>query len=83
MPNLRPKEPVEGWKLTKEQKAFYKAYQRINKVSDMIKRGLRFQAGKLQAMQQAAQQVEGKKLELMQLAPEQSVLEVEDEGLIQ
>lgn len=83
MPNLKPREPVEGWKLTKEQKAFYKAFQKINKISDMIKKGLQFQAGKLQAMQQAAQQIEGKKMELMQMAPQQSMLEVEDEGLIQ
>jgi len=83
MPNLRPKEPVETWKLTKEQKAFMAAFKRINQVSEMIKKGLQFQVSKLQAMQQAAQQIEGKKMELMQMAPQQSTLEVEDEGLIE
>lgn len=83
MPNLKPREPVENWKLTKEQKAFYKAFKRITQVGDMIKKGLQFQASKLQAMQQAAQQIEGQKMQLMQMAPEQSMLEVEDEGLIQ
>lgn len=83
MPNLRPREPVENYKLTKEQKAFYKAYQRINKISDIIKQGLQFQATKLQAMQQTAMDVEGQKRQLLQMAPQQSMLEVEDEGIIQ
>lgn len=83
MPNLKPKEPVEEYKLTKEQKAFYQMYQKINQVSQMIKQGLQFQAGKLQAMQQAAMDIEGKKKQLMMMAPEQSTLEVEDEGIIQ
>ncbi len=82
MPNLIAKEPVEGFKLTKEHKAFYKNYQRINEVSQMIKKGLRFQLGKTEALQQIAQEIEGKKKQLLLKAPDQSVLEVEDEGMV-
>jgi len=83
MPNMRAKEPVEGYKLTREQKAFYKTYKRISQVQTMINKGLQAQASKLQNLQQIAQDIEGKRRELMLRAPDQSVLEVEDEGMIQ
>lgn len=83
MPNLIAKEPVEGFKLTKEHRAFYKNYKRINEVHEMIKKGLKFQLGKVEALQQIAQEMEGKKKELLLRAPDQSVLDVEDEGMIE
>jgi len=82
MPDLIAREPVEGFKLTKEQKAFYKVYQQINKVSEMINKGLSFQTSKLQALQGIAQDLEGKRKELLLRAPEQSTLDVSDEGMI-
>lgn len=83
MPNLKAKEPVEDWKLTEEQKAFYQTYQRIVRTQEMINKGLSFQQNKLQALQGIAQDMEGKRKELMLKAPEQSVLDVEDEGMVQ
>jgi len=82
MPELKAKEPVEDFKLTAEHKAFYKNYKRINEVSKMISEGLRFQLGKVEALQQIAQEIDGQKKELLLKAPDQSVLDVEDEGMV-
>lgn len=83
MPDLIAKEPVEGFKLTREHKAFYKNYQRINEVHEMIRKGLRFQLGKVEALQQIAKDMEGQKKALLLRAPDQSVLDVEDEGMVE
>lgn len=83
MPNLVAKEPVEDYKLTREQRAFFQAYQQMTKIQTMVKKGLQFQAKKLQGLQEIAQDIEGKKKELMLRAPQQSVLDVEDDGMIQ
>lgn len=83
MPELIAREPVEEFKLTNEQRAFYKTYQKIAQVQEMIDKGLRFQAGKLQALQTIAQDMEGKRKELLLRAPEQSTLDVEDEGMVE
>lgn len=82
MPDLVAKQPVEEYKLTKEQKAFYQAFQKMTKIQTMVKKGLQFQVKKLQGLQEIAQDIEGKKKELMLRAPQQSVLDVEDEGMI-
>lgn len=83
MPNLIAKEPVEGYKLTEEQRTFYQTFQKMTKIQAMVKKGLQFQMKKLQGLQEIAQDIEGKKKELMLRAPQQSVLDVEDEGMIQ
>ena len=83
MPDLIPKEPVENFKLTKEHKAFYRNFKRVNEVSEMIQNGLRFQLGKVETLQGIAQEVEGQKRQLLLNAPDQSVLDIEDEGLVQ
>lgn len=83
MPNLKVKDPVEDYRLTKEQKAFYKTFKKVNQIEKMVKQGLSFQMGKLQTLQQIAQQVAGQKKELMLKAPDQSVLDVEDEGMME
>jgi len=82
MPNLIEKETVEPFKLTKEHKAFFKNFKRVNEVGAMIQQGLRIQFGKLEAMQQIAQEVEGQKRELMLRAPDQSVYDSADEGMV-
>lgn len=83
MPRLKPNMPVEGYKLTREQKAFMKTFDKVRSVSEALKRGIQFQTSKLQALQQTAQQVEGMKQELLLRAPDQSTLEAEDEGMVQ
>ena len=82
MPELMPKEPVEDFKLTDEHRAFYENYKRIDEVTKMIQEGLRFQLGKVESLQQIAQEVEGQKRQLLLKAPDQSVLDVEDEGMV-
>lgn len=82
MPDLIEREPVEPFKLTKEHKAFMKSFKRVNEVSAMIQQGLRIQFGKLEAMQQIAQEVEGQKKELLLQAPNQSVYDSADEGMV-
>lgn len=82
MPELKKKKNVEGFRLTKEHKAFFKNYKKVAEVQAMIAKGLKFEMGKLQALKQMAQEVEGKRKELMLNAPEQSVLDVEDEGMV-
>jgi len=83
MPNLRAKEPVEGYKLTQEQKAFFQAFRKVSQMQTMLKKGLMYQMTKLKAMQKMAEEIEGKKKELMLQAPEQGFLDVEDEGMVQ
>lgn len=83
MPNLRAREPVEGYKLTQEQRAFFQAFRKISQTQTMLKKGLLYQTAKLKALQQMAEAIEGKKKELMLKAPGQSFLDVEDEGMIQ
>lgn len=82
MPDLIPKEPVEGFKLTDEHKAFYKNFKRVNDVSKMIQQGLRFQLGKVETLKQIAGDVENQKRQLLLNAPDQSVLGIEDEGMV-
>ena len=81
MPDLIEREKVEPFKLTKEHKAFFKNFKRVNEVSAMIQQGLRVQFGKLEAMKQIAQEVEGQKKELLLTAPDQSVYDSADEGM--
>ena len=81
MPELIEREPVEDYRLTKEQRAFFKSTEKINKIQKMVREGLSFQVGKLQNLQQIAQVIEGQKKELLLRAPDQSVLDVEDEGM--
>ena len=83
MPDLIAKEPVEDFKLTPEHKAFYKNYKRITEVSKMIQQGLQFQFGKVEALRAIAQEIEGQKKQLLLKAPDQSVLDVEDEGMVE
>lgn len=83
MPDLIEKEKVEPFKLTKEHKAFLKNYKRINEVSAMIQKGLRIEFGKLQSLQQLANDVEGKRKELLLKKPEQGIREAADEGMFQ
>ena len=82
MPDLIEKERVEPFKLTKEHRAFFKNFKRVNEVSAMIQKGLRIQFGKLEAMKQIAQEVEGQKKELLLRAPNQSVYDSADEGMV-
>ena len=82
MPNLIARQPVEGYRLTGEQKAFYKNFKRVNQALKTVKMGLRFQAEKLRGLGAIAQQIEGQKKELLLRAPDQSVLDAEDEGMI-
>lgn len=83
MPDLIAREPVEDYKVTKEHKAFLKNVQRINAVKNMIDRGLMSKMQELKALQTFSQDLAGKRKELMLRAPEQSVLDVEDEGMIE
>lgn len=83
MPDLIAKEPVEDFKLTPEHKAFYKNYKRISEVSKMIQQGLQFQFGKVEALRSIAQEIEGQKKQLLLKAPDQSVLDIEDEGMVE
>lgn len=82
MPDLIEKEAVEPFKLTKEHKAFAKNFKRVNEVSAMIQQGLRIQFGKLEAMKQIAQEVEGQRKQLLLQAPNQSVYDSADEGMV-
>lgn len=82
MPDLIPKEPVEPYKLTDEHKAFYKNFKRVNDVSKMIQQGLKFQLGKVETLKQIAGDVENQKRQLLLNAPDQSVLGIEDEGMV-
>jgi len=82
VPDLIDKEPVERFKLTKEHRAFFRNFKQVNEVSAMIQKGLRIQFGKLQAMKQIAQEVEGQKKELLLRAPNQSVYDSADEGMV-
>lgn len=75
------KEPVEGFKITPEHKAFHRVFQKFNATQQLIKRGLVATVQKLQGLQQLAKEVEGKKRELLLRAPNQSVYEAEDEGM--
>jgi len=83
MPNLLEKTPVEDFKLTKEQRAFYKVFKKVNAISTMLNKGVKMQMGKLAAMQTMAQEIEGKKKELLLKAPDQSTLDSADEGMIE
>jgi len=82
MPDLIAKEKVESFKLTKEHKAFAKTFKRVNEVSAMVQQGLKIQFGKLEALKQIAQEVEGQKKELLLQAPNQSVYDSADEGMV-
>lgn len=82
MPDLIPKEPVEKFMLTDEHKAFYKNFKKVNDVSRMINEGLKFQMGKVETLKQIAGEIEGKKRQLLLNAPDQSVLDIEDEGMV-
>lgn len=82
MPDLIEREKVEPFMLTKEHKAFMKSFKKVNEVTAMIQQGLRIQFGKLEAMQQIAQEVEGQRKELLLQAPDQSVYDSADEGMV-
>jgi len=82
MPDLIERKKVEPYMLTKEHKAFMKSFKRVNEVSAMIQKGLRIQFGKLEAMQQIAQDIEGQKKQLLLQAPNQSVYDSADEGMV-
>lgn len=83
MPDRLPNEKVEGYKLTKEQLAFQKVFGRINAVSTMMQKGIAVKQSQLQQMMQAAQEIEGKKKELLLHAPDQPTFDASDEGLMQ
>jgi len=83
MPNLLEKTPVEDFKLTKEQRAFYKVFKKVNAISAMLNKGVKMQMGKLAGMQAMAQEIEGKKRELLLKAPDQSTLDSADEGMVE
>jgi hypothetical protein len=72
---------VEGFKLTPEHRAFQKVYGKYVATQQIIKRGLVIQMQKLQSLQKLAQEVEGKKRELLLRAPSQSVYDSTDEGM--
>lgn len=83
MPNRPEKMPVEDFKLTKEQKAFYKVFSKFNVVQKMLGKGIQVQQGKLEAMRAMAEDVEGKKKQLLLNAPDQSTLDSADEGMVE
>jgi len=83
MPQLVEREPIEDYRLTKEEKAFYRNVKKINQIQERLAKGLQFQTGKLQALHQIAQTLEGQKQQLLLRAPNQSVLDVEDAGMVE
>lgn len=83
MPIAKEKEPVEGFKLTEEMKAFYKTYRKVTQMQGVLKKGIAMQMTKLQSMQEMSEQIEGKRKELMLKAPTQSAFESADEGMIE
>ncbi len=74
---------VEGFKLTKEQRAWYGHYKKLHKVTEMIKKGLRIEFGKVQALQQLLDQSQGVKSEMMKGAPTNPINEIEGQGGMQ
>jgi hypothetical protein len=82
MPNLKERTPVEGWKLTNEQKVFHKTFQKVNAIQRVIEKGVMAQQSKLQAMTGMLKELLGKKKELLLRAPDQSTFEAADEGMI-
>lgn len=82
MPNLKERTPVEGWKLTNEQKAFHKTFQKVNAIQKIIEKGVLAQQSKLQAMTGMLKELMGKKKELLLQAPDQPTFEAADEGMV-
>lgn len=82
MPDRVANTPVEGYKLTKEQLAFQKVYGKLTKISQMMQKGMRMKQSELQEMMGAAQELEGKRKELLLMAPDQPTFESADEGLM-
>ena len=74
---------VEGFKLTKEQKSWYGDYKQIHKVTEMIRKGLRVEYGKIQALQQLLEQSQGVKAEMIKGAPTNPINEIEGQGGMQ
>ena len=71
---------VEGFRLTKEQKNWYGDYKKLHKVTEMIKKGLRVEYGKIQALQQLLDQSQEVKAEMMKGAPTNPINEIEGQG---
>ena len=73
---------VEGFRLTKEQKAWYKDYKKLHKVSEMLKNGLRIEYGKMENLKKLFEQAQGVKAQMMKGAPVNPTNEVEgQEGI--
>lgn len=68
---------VEGFKLTKEQKTWYGQYKQLHKVTEMIKKGLRVEYGKMQRLQQMFEQAQGTKAQMLKGAPTNQINEIE------
>ncbi len=77
MVNYAGKDAVEEFRLTKEQKAWYKDYKKLHKVTEMLKQGLKIEYGKLQELQKLFDQSQDVKAKMLKGAPAEPINELE------
>ena len=70
------KEKVETFRLTPEMKNWAKNYRQIDQVTKMIEQGLRIQFSELENTRRMFEQAQGKKAEMLKLAPKEQTREL-------
>ena len=67
---------VEGYKLTPEHRVWFKSFAKFHQLSERIREGIRIKYGELENLRFMHDEMEGKKKQLRQMAPE-SIREIE------